>query len=355
MSAWLDAAGMALRVRIEALLRGEALAPEGLDALACEIAAWQRDHNPVYARLWRAERGHLGDVTGVDDIPAVPTDVFKAAEVASFDLRARVREFLTSGTSQEVRGRHAFADTSLYAEGACRGAARWLLPQPKYRMVLVAESEADAPHSSLTFMLARFAERWALGAAPFVVRGSSLDLGALSQVLDTAQESGDPVALLGTSFGFVHLVDALGDRRWEVARHSVAMFTGGFKGRSREVDAGALGAMVRAQFGAALRVAAEYGMTELSSQAYDAESVGRYEAPRWMRVRAVDPVSLAPLGAGAVGLLRVVDLCNLGSVVAVQTSDLGRCFDDGSFEVLGRAPGATPRGCARALDALLAP
>jgi hypothetical protein len=50
--------------------------------------------------------------------------------------------------------------------------------------------------------------------------------------------------------------------------------------------------------------------------------------------------------------LRVIDLANLGSCVAIQTADLGVVHEDG-FEVRGRMPGATPRGCARAMDALL--
>jgi hypothetical protein len=49
----------------------------------------------------------------------------------------------------------------------------------------------------------------------------------------------------------------------------------------------------------------------------------------------------------------VVDLANTGSLIAVQTGDLGRCVEDG-FEVLGRAPGAEARGCSIAADLMLA-
>jgi hypothetical protein len=104
------------------------------------------------------------------------------------------------------------------------------------------------------------------------------------------------------------------------------------------------------------QIVGEYGMTELSSQAYEAHregcAPGVFRAPPWMRVTAVDPVALTRVPDGEIGLLRVVDLANVGSAVAIQTSDLGRVHPDG-FEVLGRAPGASPRGCARALDAAL--
>jgi len=123
-------------------------------------------------------------------------------------------------------------------------------------------------------------------------------------------------------------------------------------------EAVALARALREAFGAGLRIAHEYGMTELSSQAYDRPrpdgAPGLYQSPPWLRLDVVDPVTLAPLGVGALGLVRVLDLANLGSTVAVQTSDLGRMHPEG-LELLGRAPGATPRGCARAMDALLDP
>ena len=50
--------------------------------------------------------------------------------------------------------------------------------------------------------------------------------------------------------------------------------------------------------------------------------------------------------------MTVVDLANTGSVLAIQTADLGRRVADG-FELLGRSPGAEARGCSIAADAML--
>jgi hypothetical protein len=55
---------------------------------------------------------------------------------------------------------------------------------------------------------------------------------------------------------------------------------------------------------------------------------------------------------GETGILLHYDLANTGSVLAVQTSDLGRLSGNG-FEVLGRLAGAEARGCSIAADALL--
>lgn len=333
----------------------EAATRQAVDELGCAVFAWQRDRNPVLARV-------AADLLGGDsprtlaEIPALPTDVFKVARVACFPVESEVRTFETSGTTQDVKGRHHFADLSLYAAAARSAAERWLLPAAAYRCVFVAESEGAAPTSSLSFMLARFAEHWHLGPSePWAVRGGALDVDAVVAALDAAVGDGVPVALLGTSFGFVHLLDALAGRAWELPPGSVAMPTGGFKGRSREVDPTTLRATIGAAFGLADGdVLGEYGMTELSSQGYEARREGSasYQVPPWVRVSMVDAVTLREVPPGEVGLVRVVDLMNLGSAIAIQTSDLGRMEGDG-FVVLGRAPGATPRGCARAMDAVL--
>jgi hypothetical protein len=333
----------------------DSVSPAVVEQLALEVFHWQRARNPAYARIAEAALDGADPAT-IDEIPAVPTDVFKHARVACFEPERDLRTFLTSGTTQERRGAHPFDDLSLYARAAVVAARRWLLPAPRYRLVLLCADEREAPESSLSFMLARFAERW--GGGDFCVAGGRLDHALALARIEGARREGVPVALLGASYGFVHLVDAMGDARVELPAGSVVMPTGGFKGRSREVEPDAFHALLGARLGVTrAQIVGEYGMTELSSQAYEAHAEGAppgtYRAPPWMSVSAVDPATLAPLPKGKVGLVRVVDLANLGSAVAIQTSDLGRVTDAG-FEVLGRAPGAAPRGCARALDAALA-
>lgn len=359
MSDWLDDEGRALWQKLGAMAAApfEAIREDDVETLGCAVFAWQRAHNPVLDRV-------AADVLGerapgaLAEIPALPTDVFKAARVACFAGAATVRVFETSGTTRDVPGRHEFADLSLYSSAASATAARWLLPGERYRCVFLAEPEDLAPASSLSFMLGRFVERWHGGPLdPWMIRRGALDTHRVQTALVEASRDGVPVALLGTSFGFVHLLDALGSTAMILPPGSVAMPTGGFKGRSREIAPGALRGMLRATFGLSeADILGEYGMTELSSQGYEARREGSasYRIPPWVRVSMVDAVTLRELPAGEVGLLRVVDLMNLGSAVAIQTSDLGRMDPDRKgFVVLGRAPGATPRGCARAMDAAL--
>jgi hypothetical protein len=151
--------------------------------------------------------------------------------------------------------------------------------------------------------------------------------------------------------------------RFALPEGSRLMDTGGYKGKSREVAADEMLTSYKDLLGIPGDACVnEYGMTELCTQMYDvtlAERVAtgvagmrRKRPPPWMRVRVVDPVTLQPTAPGERGLVQLFDLANIGSVVAVQTEDLGVQVEDG-YQLLGRMPGAQPRGCSIAVDDML--
>jgi hypothetical protein len=88
----------------------------------------------------------------------------------------------------------------------------------------------------------------------------------------------------------------------------------------------------------------------LSSQAYDRKvgsqksEVRRFQFPPWARAQVISPETNREVADGETGLIRVFDLANVFSVMAIQTEDLGVRHGDG-FELLGRAQFAEPRGC----------
>jgi len=122
------------------------------------------------------------------------------------------------------------------------------------------------------------------------------------------------------------------------------METGGMKGRRQE--------MVRSELHDALIQAfdldivhSEYGMTELLSQAYSGGD-GLFKTPSWMKVLVRDPndpLSLLPPGQS--GGINIIDLANIYSCSFIATADLGKVYEDGSFEVLGRYDHSDIRGC----------
>jgi len=322
------------------------------DRLIEELAQWQSETIPEYGRLQRSGPWP----------PALPTDVFRFRRIASYPQHEDVRVFRSSGTTTSERSVHSFRDLSLYDLAARVAARHMLFPDiERLRLVVLAPHEDEAPNASLEYMLGRFAE-WFGTASIWAWSRGALDLESLTEALRSAEAAQEPIAVLGTSFAFVHAEDGLGDRVFSLPPGSRVMQTGGYKGRSREVDEQVLLEAIGKRYGVpAPWIINEFGATELSSQLYETtlrEEIYEVPGPRrlwvppWVRATPVDPETLEPLEGNAVGLLRIDDAANLDSVCCIQTADLAQRLSDG-IVVLGRAPGATPRGCSLAADLAL--
>ncbi len=335
--------------------------------LALRLFRFQLAHCEPYARFCRARGADAGNVRAWRDIPPVPTGAFKELALRCFPAEATRTVFRTSGTSTARRGELHLDDLALY-EASLRSSLRHgLLPDledgERIAIRVLAPSPAEAPDSSLSHMFGSLVEQWGAPGSGFDVADGALRLEPLQAALDAACADERPVALCGTAFAFVHLLDGLdaaGGPALSLPPGSRVMETGGFKGRSREMPRDALYAAIGARLGVpADRVVNQYGMTELGSQFYDsvlADPAGprRKLSPPWTRVRVVDPFDGHDVEGEAVGAVIVHDLANTGSVAAIQTADLGRRIGDDGFEVLGRATGAESRGCSIAADAMLA-
>jgi hypothetical protein len=297
-------------------------------------------------------------------MPGVPTDVFRFARVAAHPPHQDLRVFRTSGTTQRERGAHHLRDLALY-DRAAQAAARYaLFPDlDRMRLCVLAPPGDELPDSSLSYMLERFVAWFGRGDDVYAMRAGRIELSLLCDTLAQAEACRQPLALLGTSFAFVHADDALGERRFALPPGSRIMQTGGFKGRSREVSPRAMLAMLSARYGVPEPfIVSEYDMTELSSQLYETtlrDALLRLPAgprrlwiPGWVRATAVDAEGLRAVSGEQQGILRIDDLANVDTACAVQTSDVARRLADGLI-VLGRAAGATPRGCSIAVDAAL--
>jgi hypothetical protein len=131
------------------------------------------------------------------------------------------------------------------------------------------------------------------------------------------------------------------------------METGGYKNRSRTMPKAELHALITKSLGVPCeQIICEYGMSELSSQAYDSEihppssilHLRAFHFPPWARAQIISPETGLEVSEGETGLIRIFDLANAFSVAAIQTEDLAIRRGDG-FELLGRAQLAEPRGC----------
>lgn len=374
-----DPRRVALRERIERFVDRcaedlDATRDSERDVLLAELASFQREHVAPFARLCTARSARFDGTP--DAWPALPTDVFRHVRVSVFGEGGDARVFRTSGTTSGARGAHPFVDLALYDRVAMLGADHALLrprsaPLPAADLLLLALEPMEHAESSLTHMLVLF-EHALRGRDPstrvtWALAGDRVDVDALTRALEAAARAGRAVVLCATSFALIFAEDALERARFTLPAGSRVMFTGGFKGRTRTLDEPAIRAAVTARYGVPDHaVVAEYGMTELSSQLWGRDLLasagcarpGVFWAPPWVRVTAVDPVSLSPLADGERGLLRIDDLANLDSCAFLQTADVGATFreTDGSRSVRldGRDPTATPRGCSLAIEEALA-
>jgi hypothetical protein len=333
--------------------------------MALDLFAFQFEHNAAYRRLCLARPARPEIIVDWAEIPAVPALAFKELDLTCLPPDARTKTFCSSGTTEQKPSRHAHNAESiaLYEASLLRWfkTALWRESNEKLRCVFLTPSPEEAQTSSLVHMFETVRRHVGTHGARFFGRVApggdwSLDVDSLVATLSERHHFHQPVALLGTAFNFVHLMDALAERRlrFNLPPGSRVMETGGYKGRSRSLPKAELHGLIHRFLGIAFdHIVCEYGMCELGSQAYDhsldaslhARWGGRrFRFPPWVRFLVVSPETGRAAAEGQPGLLRVFDLANVASVLAVQTEDLAVRHEDG-FELLGRAALTEPRGC----------
>jgi hypothetical protein len=323
-----------------------AIADARFDEMARELFAWQFARVPAFRRLCQGHGVSPSSFRSWRDIPAMPQQLFKRAKLFAHGSATPAAIYETSGTTTGEPGRQHLLRTDIYQFAATAGAERLGLFSAGPEFHFIASPPRAAPHSSLSAMFGFWARGSGRGRAKFWMGAD--DFLNLARTLALAR---GPVALCGTAFGFVHFLDSLAGRRLPLPRGSRLLETGGFKGRSREVPKPELYAQLARAFAIPDRaIWNEYGMSELSSQAYARGASGLHATPPWARVLVVDPATGREVKGE--GLVRWIDLANIDSVLALQTLDRAERAVHG-FRLLGRLPRTEPRGCSLGADDLL--
>ncbi|MGP8199957.1 MAG: hypothetical protein ACLQU4_10685 [Limisphaerales bacterium] len=333
---------------------------EGFNRLSLALFAFQFEGVPIYRRLCESRGVRPGSIKHWSRIPALPGAAFKEHVVSSLPESDRSCVFHSSGTTGHVPSRHyhGAASLSLYEASLLPWFERHFPAAGGAAFLFLTPPPELAPHSSLVHMFETIRSKLAgsdgLFAGQLEADGSwSLDFNRLGSAVRAAISSNRPVALLGTAFSFVHWLDHLAVNKTplRLPAGSRLMETGGYKGRSRAVARADLRRLMTKYLAVPeSHIVAEYGMSELSSQAYDGVAgearplAGLFRFPPWVRTQIISPETGAVAAAGETGLLRVFDPANMYSVMALQTEDLAVGREDG-FELRGRAESAGPRGC----------
>jgi hypothetical protein len=349
------------------------------NGMALMLFTLQFQQNPAYRKFCEARKITPENVSRWTQIPAVPAAAFKELELTSLPADKRSRVFHSSGTTGQTPSRHFHSAESLAIyEASLLAWFRFYVP-PQKNLAILTPPPAAAPNSSLVHMFETIRGDFGAPESSFLgmLAGDhswTLNFEATLAALENASRGGQPILVFGTAFSFVHLLDYLAGKnlRLKLPAGSRVMETGGYKNRSRVLPKPELHSLITDRLGIPqTQILCEYGMSELSSQAYDADWPGgtrhsaRSEAsnseggaqgtdapcqralfhfPPWARAQLISSETGREVRDGETGLLRIFDLANVFSVLAVQTEDLAIRRGDG-FELIGRAEQSEPRGC----------
>lgn len=309
--------------------------------ISLEVFAHQFRENTPYRNYCEALRKSPRNVNKWQEIPTVPTDVFKSPDIPlrCFPSEEISGHFLTSGTTREVKGKHQYRSLDLY-EASALGTWRELNLPPLDQTFLFSQSPSASPHSSLIRMFAMLAPLGTWLIAP----DGSFDIGKFHPT--------QPSAILGTSIALLKACDEM--PALTLPEGSWIFETGGSKGLKKSFTPAEVRQRLSAHFNIPeSRILNEYGMTELFSQFYKWGDEETHKAPPWTAIRILDVHTGKPAAQGSPGYLEIIDLANLDTISAIRTQDIAIAHSDREFTLLGRDPNAIARGCSRGVDDIL--
>jgi hypothetical protein len=327
---------------------------------ALRLFAHQFQNNAAFQRICQLRGKTPRTVRSWRDIPAVPINAFKELTLSCMPPEDCERVFMTSGTTRgDVRGRHYHPTLAVYDVSMTRNFRQHFMQgADRIRMGILFPDETVMPNSSLAHYLALAVREFGATGSDYFLNPQGLDSARLCAVLAQVQQTGEPFALLGASYSFVHLMDELRQRgqTFRLPPGSRVLDTGGFKGQSRELPMEDFYAQLSSMLGIDRSQCINmYGMTELSTQFYDAGNTtlpSVKSGPHWIRSRVIDLLTGEEVAPGERGILVHCDLGNFNSVTTILTEDVGVAVD-GGFLLLGRAAGAQAKGCSLAVEDFL--
>lgn len=312
------------------------------DELAHRVFRYQLRVNPTYRRFLELSGRARPTPSSWREIPCMPIDLFRTHDVRSGSWEAETT-FTSSGTTGASASRHPLPSLRAY-QATCVRAFEIVVGHQlsKFRLLALLPAYLDREGSGLVAMVQGFLAVCRPGSGFYLH-----DHAALRQAVAAASSRHEPVLLWGIPYALLDLIE-VGELRLPAG--SLVVETGGMKGRRRELTRDELHARLSAGLrladGSPAPILSEYGMTEMSSQAYYLPPVGRFTPAPSLRVAVrdlTDPFAAAPFGK--TGAIDVYDLANVATCSFFQTDDLGRVYPDGRFDVLGRQDGARVRGC----------
>jgi hypothetical protein len=301
---------------------------------ALAIFQFQYAHNPLYRDFADALGVRPGSVVRVEDIPFLPVGFFKTHEVRTGAFEPEV-VFRSSGTTGMATSRHLVRDARLYRRSFLTAFEHFYGPVRDWCVIGLLPAYLERSDSSLVYMVNDLIASSGHPDSGFYL----YEYAALYGLLERLEAAGQKTVLIGVTFALLDFAE-----RYSLKlEHTVVVETGGMKGRREEITREELHGVLRERLGVRT-VHAEYGMTELLSQAWSAGE-GVFRCPEWMKVLVRSEDDPLEVRARGEGLINVIDLANVWSCAFIATDDVGALRPDGGFSVAGRVDNSDMRGC----------
>lgn len=310
------------------------------DEMALELFNFQYYNNTVYKKYVDTLRIDPGNINTIETIPFLPVSLFKTHKITATDFEPEV-VFESSGTTGNNTSRHFLKKTSVYQESFLKGFNRFYGSPSSMCVLGLLPNYLERGNSSLVYMVDQLVKESEYPNSGFYLE----NFDKLYQTIVYNEMREIPTILIGVTYALLDFSEMYSLK----LNHTTIMETGGMKGRREELTRKEVHHQLKEKFGVA-NIHSEYGMTELLSQAYSSGD-GRFYTPSWLKIllrEYNDPFAIASSGKNdrpLNGLINVIDLANIYSCSFLATDDVGKLYNNGSFEVLGRRDSSDLRGC----------
>lgn len=296
---------------------------------ALAVFAFQAAACPPYRDYLAALGVSAAEITTAAEIPHLPIELFKSRKVYCAENEPEV-VFSSSTTSGDTPALHHVAVLESYRQTLRKTFSLFYGAPEEWSFYALLPCYLEREGSSLVWM------------ADDLIRsgGGGFFLDDYEELLRRMAQDKKRKILLGVSYALLDLAEQFTPK----LTNTLIMETGGMKGRRAELPKEEFHALLCDAFGVQ-KIHSEYGMAELTSQAYSSGD-GIFFAPPWMRIQIRDfndPFEVLPIGRR--GGVNITDLANLHSCAFIETQDAGVSHPDGSFSLLGRMDKTQTRGC----------
>lgn len=300
-----------------------------------ETFRYQATHTALYKQYIENLGINTDEVIALEDIPFLPIDFFKSHKIIT-EGRAENIIFSSSGTTGSVTSAHYVSDLSLYAKSFNQAFKLFYGEPEQFAILALLPSYLERSGSSLIYMVDDLIKQSTYPESGYFLYNHD----DLFHQLNALKNQSIPTILFGVTYALLDFIEQHSINFPEL----IVIETGGMKGKRKEMIREELHEILKQGFGVPT-IHSEYGMTELLSQAYS-KGNGVFRCPPWMNVlvrELNDPFSYRK--PNQTGGINVIDLANINSCSFIATQDLGKKYDDESFEILGRFDQSDIRGC----------